>query len=97
MTKVSMSIPRAKAKPSCRNRTKSPEIGLPNVAAMMTPQDEITGPVRTSALRVARAVHEWHPKPSKSRKGSCGPDNHWFDCLVGCAGGGQHARHQARR
>ena len=23
-------------------------------------------------------VHEWRPKPSK-------PDNHWFDCLVGCA------------
>ena len=25
-----------------------------------------------------RMVHEWRPKPSK-------PDNHWFDCLVGCA------------
>ena len=25
-----------------------------------------------------RTVHEWRPKPSK-------PDNHWFDCLVGCA------------
>ena len=23
-------------------------------------------------------MHEWRPKPSK-------PDNHWFDCLVGCA------------
>ena len=25
-----------------------------------------------------RMVHEWRPKPSK-------PDNHWLDCLVGCA------------
>ena len=25
-----------------------------------------------------RTVHEWRPKPPK-------PDNHWFDCLVGCA------------
>ena len=25
-----------------------------------------------------RSVHEWRPKPSK-------PDNHWLDCLVGCA------------
>ena len=25
-----------------------------------------------------RRVHEWRAKPSK-------PDNHWFDCLVGCA------------
>ena len=25
-----------------------------------------------------RTVHEWRPKPSK-------PDNHWLDCLVGCA------------
>ena len=25
-----------------------------------------------------RTVHEWRPEPSK-------PDNHWFDCLVGCA------------
>ena len=25
-----------------------------------------------------RTGHEWRPKPSK-------PDNHWFDCLVGCA------------
>ena len=25
-----------------------------------------------------RTVHEWRSKPSK-------PDNHWFDCLVGCA------------
>jgi len=25
-----------------------------------------------------RTVHEWRVKPSK-------PDNHWFDCLVGCA------------
>jgi hypothetical protein len=24
-----------------------------------------------------RMVHEWRVKPSK-------PDNHWFDCLVGC-------------
>jgi hypothetical protein len=25
-----------------------------------------------------RTVHEWTPRPSK-------PDNHWLDCLVGCA------------
>jgi len=25
-----------------------------------------------------RTVHEWRPKPSR-------PDNHWLDCLVGCA------------
>jgi phage terminase large subunit GpA-like protein len=25
-----------------------------------------------------RVVHEWSPRPSR-------PDNHWFDCLVGCA------------
>ena len=25
-----------------------------------------------------RVVHEWSPRPSK-------PDNHWLDCLVGCA------------
>ena len=25
-----------------------------------------------------RTVQEWKLKPS-------GPDNHWFDCLVGCA------------
>ena len=25
-----------------------------------------------------RIVHEWSQKPSR-------PDNHWFDCLVGCA------------
>jgi len=25
-----------------------------------------------------REVHEWHERPSK-------PDNHWLDCLVGCA------------
>ena len=25
-----------------------------------------------------RIVHEWRAKPSH-------PDNHWFDCLVGCA------------
>jgi len=25
-----------------------------------------------------RTVHEWRAKPSR-------PDNHWFDCLVGCA------------
>jgi len=25
-----------------------------------------------------RDVQEWKPKPSR-------PDNHWFDCLVGCA------------
>jgi hypothetical protein len=25
-----------------------------------------------------RKVQEWRPKPSK-------PDNHWLDCLVGCA------------
>jgi len=25
-----------------------------------------------------RTVREWRPKPSR-------PDNHWFDCLVGCA------------
>ena len=27
-----------------------------------------------------RVVHEWAPRPGK-------PDNHWFDCLVGCAVG----------
>jgi phage terminase large subunit GpA-like protein len=27
-----------------------------------------------------RVVHEWRLKPSK-------PDNHWLDCLVGCAAG----------
>ena len=27
---------------------------------------------------LGRTVHEWRPKPSK-------PDNHWLDCLVGCA------------
>jgi hypothetical protein len=41
--------------------------------------------LETSTERHGRTVHEWRPKPSKSRKGSCGPDNHWFDCLVGCA------------
>ncbi|MFA4987508.1 MAG: terminase gpA endonuclease subunit, partial [Candidatus Brocadiia bacterium] len=25
-----------------------------------------------------RQVHEWKPRPER-------PDNHWFDCLVGCA------------
>ena len=25
-----------------------------------------------------RTVHEWSLRPAK-------PDNHWFDCLVGCA------------
>ena len=25
-----------------------------------------------------RTVHEWRIKPTK-------PDNHWFDCLIGCA------------
>lgn len=25
-----------------------------------------------------RTVHEWRVKPSR-------PDNHWLDCLVGCA------------
>ena len=25
-----------------------------------------------------RVVHEWSPRPGR-------PDNHWFDCLVGCA------------
>ena len=30
----------------------------------------------TSAL--GRVVHEWSARPTP-------PDNHWFDCLVGCA------------
>ena len=32
--------------------------------------------VETSAL--GRVVHEWSARPTR-------PDNHWFDCLVGCA------------
>jgi len=32
--------------------------------------------VETTAL--GRMVHEWSPRPTR-------PDNHWFDCLVGCA------------
>ena len=32
--------------------------------------------VETAAL--GRVVHEWSPRPTR-------PDNHWFDCLVGCA------------
>ena len=32
----------------------------------------------TETFGQGRTVHEWSPKPSK-------PDNHWFDCLVGCA------------
>ncbi len=32
--------------------------------------------VETTAL--GRVVHEWSPRPTR-------PDNHWFDCLVGCA------------
>jgi len=32
--------------------------------------------VETSAL--GRVVHEWSVRPTR-------PDNHWFDCLVGCA------------
>ncbi|HMQ17375.1 MAG TPA: hypothetical protein PKC49_15530, partial [Phycisphaerae bacterium] len=27
---------------------------------------------------LGRVVHEWSPRPTR-------PDNHWFDCLVGCA------------
>jgi hypothetical protein len=27
---------------------------------------------------MGRIVHEWSPRPTR-------PDNHWFDCLVGCA------------
>ena len=33
-----------------------------------------------------RRVLEWRPKPSKPACGERGrTDNHWFDCLVGCA------------
>ena len=32
-----------------------------------------------------RVVHEWRLKPSK-------PDNHWLDCLVGCAAGASMCR-----
>jgi hypothetical protein len=33
---------------------------------------------------MGRTVREWSPKPGS-------PDNHWFDCLVGCAFGASHA------
>ena len=51
--KVSMSMPRVKAKPSWMRVWTSPAMMLPRVAAMMRPQEEMTGPVKIRARSVA--------------------------------------------
>ncbi len=38
----------------------------------------------TDVTARGRTVREWSPKPSR-------PDNHWLDCLVGCAIAASHA------
>lgn len=41
--------------------------------------DHVAGSeIRVETYGQGRTVHEWKALPSK-------PDNHWFDCLVGCA------------
>ena len=40
--------------------------------------DHLGAEYRVAVTGRGRAVDEWHLKPSK-------PDNHWLDCLVGCA------------
>lgn len=41
-------------------------------------------PVLVTAPKLNRTVTEWKPKPNR-------PDNHWFDCLVGCCVGASFA------
>jgi ribosomal protein L35AE/L33A len=42
--------------------------------------DHLTAEVRVTNTAKGRTVDEWKERPGK-------PDNHWFDCLVGCAVG----------
>jgi phage terminase large subunit GpA-like protein len=39
--------------------------------------EHLTAEYRVKTQGQGRTVDEWKPKPGK-------PDNHWFDCLVGC-------------
>jgi len=41
--------------------------------------EQVTGSETWVKVRgLGRIVHEWSPRPTR-------PDNHWLDCLVGCA------------